>query len=315
MFFSLLVGPSGQDFFSLDFGYGPSFGQGWFFLGAAVKIYPFLEKSASLLRYYLQKNRFISRVTYKFGGNDYFLGMLLAILNIAKIFSPKHDTIVLEKIKKYGGKPSRQLPNSSQVFLSCASIAKSDCLEKTNRRWSRMARRRSNELLNTWVGVILQHGYPSTLVLFFSLITFHHTMSQNNLTSNMEEILSSLWNSLSITDPESTNIFVDPTKLSIPDNTLVGKLAMKKFVSLIDIEKGLKFIWELKDHFEINRLGVNTFLFSFKDNETCERILENQPWNYRGSILMVDKLQGEECLTNLSMHEVPFWIQVHGLQI
>lgn len=30
---------------------------------------------------------------------------------------------------------------------------------------------------------------------------------------------------------------------------------------------------------------------------------------------MVDRLSGEECLMDLNMHEVPFWIQVHGLQI
>lgn len=153
-----------------------------------------------------------------------------------------------------------------------------------------------------------QHLYLTILVLASYLPTLHLTISQNNIAPNLEDVLSSLWNSLSILDPESNNIFVDPTKLSIPDNTRVGKLAMKNFVILIDIEKGLKFIWELKDHFEINRLGVNTFLFSFKDKETCDRILENQPWNYRGSILMVNKLHGEECPTNLSMHKVPFWI-------
>lgn len=124
----------------------------------------------------------------------------------------------------------------------------------------------------------------------------------------MEEILSSLWNSLTISDSENNTIVVDPTNLSIPENTLVGKLAMKKFVSLVDIEKGLRFFWEIKDHLEINRLGVNTFLFSFRDKETYERILANQPWNYRGSILMMDRLIGDECPTDLTMHEVPFWI-------
>lgn len=73
-----------------------------------------------------------------------------------------------------------------------------------------------------------------------------------------------------ISDSESTTIIIDPTKLSIPEKTLVEKLAMKKFVSLLDIEKGLKFIWELKDHMDINRLSANTFLFSFRDKKKCE---------------------------------------------
>lgn len=110
---------------------------------------------------------------------------------------------------------------------------------------------------------------------------------------NMEDTLASLWNSLSLTDSETTTIIIDQTKLSTPANAIVGHLAMKRFVSLFEIEKGNRSFWEVKGAMETTRLGDNIFMFVFDDKLTCDRIVDDQPWNYRGSLLMVDHVNGE----------------------
>lgn len=57
---------------------------------------------------------------------------------------------------------------------------------------------------------------------------------------NMDEILASLWNSLSIADNEALTLNIADEKLSLPKFALVGKLAMKKFVSVAKVDRGLK---------------------------------------------------------------------------
>lgn len=68
---------------------------------------------------------------------------------------------------------------------------------------------------------------------------------------------------------------IDQTKLSTPANAIVGKLAMKKFVSLFEIERGLKIIWDMNSVMETTYLGDNLFMFVFNDKKICERIVDS----------------------------------------
>lgn len=60
--------------------------------------------------------------------------------------------------------------------------------------------------------------------------------------TSMEETLAFLWDSLSLSESETTTLVINHSKLSTPDNAIVGRLAMRKFVSLVEIERGLKII-------------------------------------------------------------------------
>lgn len=77
----------------------------------------------------------------------------------------------------------------------------------------------------------------------------------------------------------------------------------------------MKIIWDMNGAMETTRLGDNIFMFVFGDKQTCDRIVEDQPWNFRGSLLLVDHVNREECLADFEPNLVPFWVQVHGLQI
>lgn len=48
----------------------------------------------------------------------------------------------------------------------------------------------------------------------------------------MEETLALMWSNLSLSENEAITIHIDPLKLSSPKNALVGKLAMRKNMSL-----------------------------------------------------------------------------------
>lgn len=47
----------------------------------------------------------------------------------------------------------------------------------------------------------------------------------------------------------------------------------------------------------------------------CERILANQLCNLRGAVLLLDRVRGNECPSDFSLHSTFFWIQIHILQL
>lgn len=56
----------------------------------------------------------------------------------------------------------------------------------------------------------------------------------------MDDSLTLMWNNLSLPKNEAITLNIDPNKLSALKNALVGKLAIKKHVSLFEVDKGLK---------------------------------------------------------------------------
>lgn len=58
----------------------------------------------------------------------------------------------------------------------------------------------------------------------------------------MEDVLASMWNTPSLTENESITLEIDPNILSVPKFSIIGKLAMKKHVSLLEVDKGMKSI-------------------------------------------------------------------------
>lgn len=131
----------------------------------------------------------------------------------------------------------------------------------------------------------------------------------------MDDVLASMWSTLSLTENESITLQIDPNKLSVPKFVIIGKLAMKKYVNLFDVDKGLKSIWNVAKELESTQVGDNLYLFTFKNESTLERVMKNQPWNFRGSLLILNRTIGDVYPTDLILQKVPFWVQIHGHQL
>lgn len=63
------------------------------------------------------------------------------------------------------------------------------------------------------------------------------------------------------------------------------------------------------------RLILVRSLFEFGSSTEYNKILFKQPWNFNGVLLIFSRLEGEEHPTNLHLTMVPFWVQIHGLQL
>lgn len=182
-----------------------------------------------------------------------------------------------------------------------------------------------------------QNKPPPNLLLSITIITFSHSPYKLHPTQPpfspitplilclpspahlnrhpIEDILATMWNSLSLTENEAVTLSISDNKLFAPKNALVGKLAMKKYVSIFEVDKGLKSMWGVVNTMETTSLGDNIFLFAFSDESTCERIFDKQPWNFQEAIILLERLHGDEIPTNFALLAVPFWVQFHGLQL
>lgn len=159
------------------------------------------------------------------------------------------------------------------------------------------------------------YHFPSENFPIIPQVTHLPPLNHSLLCNPMEDILANMWNSLSLDENESITLTIDELKLPTPKYALIGKLAMKKFASTFVIDKTLKSMWGTINTMETTLIGENLFLFSFSEVGACERILEKQPWNYRGSIILLEKPHENGSPTDFTQHKVPFWAQVHGFSV
>lgn len=122
-----------------------------------------------------------------------------------------------------------------------------------------------------------------------------------------------MWNSLSLAETEAVTLHIDDLLLNIPNLSIIGKFAMKKIISTVDVDKFLKTIWNTSNSMETTLVGENMYLFSFVDIATKERIFNNQPWNFRGAVILMDLPQDHGGPADFNQFMVPFSIQLHGL--
>lgn len=95
----------------------------------------------------------------------------------------------------------------------------------------------------------------------------------------------------------------------------MGKCAIRKFVSIFDVDKNLKAMWGTATMMETTLPGENLYLFSFVDEATRDRIYDKQPWNYRGSVILLDGPHDHGSPSEFMQQHVPFWAQIHGLPL
>lgn len=131
----------------------------------------------------------------------------------------------------------------------------------------------------------------------------------------MEDTLTTLWENLSLIKNESTTINIDPKKLLAPSNALIGRLAMKKHVTSFKHEKGLRSMWEVPSAMDVTLLDEYLYMFAFKDGKACERVYEKQPWNYRGLLLLLDHIRGDECPSDFKLATMPSGCKFTGCKL
>jgi hypothetical protein len=95
---------------------------------------------------------------------------------------------------------------------------------------------------------------------------------------------------------------------------LVSQVISQKTQNNQYVNATLTKAWFFDIPFFFAVLGPISFLFKFIDKDHISRILK-QVWNVNGFLLAIQTWSPTTTLGELSLKEVPFWIQVHGLPL
>jgi hypothetical protein len=80
------------------------------------------------------------------------------------------------------------------------------------------------------------------------------------------------------------------------------------------VNSALTKAWFFANPFSFAVLGPNVFLFKCTEKEHITRFFSNV-WNVNGFLLAIQTWSPTATLRDLSLQEVSFWIQVHGLPL
>jgi hypothetical protein len=95
---------------------------------------------------------------------------------------------------------------------------------------------------------------------------------------------------------------------------LVGQLISQKTQNNQTVNVALSKAWFFANPFSFAVHGPNVYLFKFTDKEHVSRILK-KVWNVNGFLLAIQTWHPSATLRDLSLKEVSFWIQIHGLPL
>ncbi|XVF17260.1 hypothetical protein REPUB_Repub10bG0104600 [Reevesia pubescens] len=110
----------------------------------------------------------------------------------------------------------------------------------------------------------------------------------------MADGLEDFWSKLTLTDSKQCVIHLDKEWVA---NTardysyaLIGKLFSRKLTNIPAMRSVLGQVWKLKHGLQINEIGEKIYMFPFDDTVEREKIIQNQPWSFNKSLLLLQKV-------------------------
>lgn len=73
--------------------------------------------------------------------------------------------------------------------------------------------------------------------------------------------------------------------------------------------------WSFANPFSIEELEPNKFLFSFTQKHQLDGVVNQAPWNVRGSLLSLKPWKPLPTIEETDLNLCPFRVQIHGLPL
>ncbi|XP_058733973.1 uncharacterized protein LOC131605657 [Vicia villosa] len=97
--------------------------------------------------------------------------------------------------------------------------------------------------------------------------------------------------------------------------TLAGRLWTDSNFNARAFKSTMLNAWKLKNPVDIQDLSKNLFLFKFTTKRDLDTILRNGPWSFDRSLLVLNRISGEEQPSELKMHYGSFWVRIYELPL
>ena len=129
----------------------------------------------------------------------------------------------------------------------------------------------------------------------------------------MEDLTKS-WSCLTLSKNEGSDLRVMEEQAEI-EHGLAIKFLTKCALNIDAIAKTFTPIWRTKNGFKVQREGDYIVLFTFDDKNEMEKIVAIEPWSFDKHLMVLQKYEKEEDLTELEFKWATFWVQVHDIPI
>lgn len=90
--------------------------------------------------------------------------------------------------------------------------------------------------------------------------------------------------------------------------TLVGRLVSKKVHPSHIIHPLIRNGWRFVTNMKIEDAGPNRFLFTFTSIGDNECILQQGPWNFKGSYMILQEWNPNDTIEEINLFMVEFWV-------
>ncbi|KAL5563989.1 hypothetical protein UlMin_033736 [Ulmus minor] len=77
----------------------------------------------------------------------------------------------------------------------------------------------------------------------------------------------------------------------------------------------IKGVWKTKEHFEVEAIGSNKFVFHFLSIANRRRVFSGGPWCFQNKLLVLKEPMGVGDYSKMSFSKAPFWIQLHNIPV
>jgi hypothetical protein len=95
--------------------------------------------------------------------------------------------------------------------------------------------------------------------------------------------------------------------------SLIGQLIASKPLNPLTVWDTLQHAWKFALPLSFAVVGHHKFLFGVPLQDYVTKIMDQGPWNVRGSLLLLKPWSPDLALDEINLHLCPFWVQAHGL--
>ncbi|XP_075645403.1 uncharacterized protein LOC142616429 [Castanea sativa] len=122
----------------------------------------------------------------------------------------------------------------------------------------------------------------------------------------MEKLMGS-WEKLSLSKSKGSKFAIkdDP---DVEEHVLAAKFLTRRALNMEVIAKTRK-------GFEIKDMGDHRVLFVFSDATDVDRGLMGEPWTFDRHLVVLEKMNSDDAIEEMSFNHTSFWVQVHDLPV
>uniref|UniRef100_A0A2N9FFZ2 Reverse transcriptase domain-containing protein n=1 Tax=Fagus sylvatica TaxID=28930 RepID=A0A2N9FFZ2_FAGSY len=128
------------------------------------------------------------------------------------------------------------------------------------------------------------------------------------------ESLEGLWEKFSLSEHESQKVDLVSTTTP-PKSFLAAKFLTRRALNVEAVARTFKPLWRTDHGFSIRDMNENKLVFVFDDEADRERVMLGEPWAYDKYLVILQRIEEDEAIEEVTFTDTSFWVQLHGIPV